>query len=173
MVGMRRGRFATGAALVLAVVGTSARASEPLPPPGQPDSHESYVRTVKSAERRAYRDALAVFDARLRRKPDDVVAAVERCKLIGGLLPSDEDASDDADDEGAEGAEGAARGAAYGDCVRMLEQRFPRATPALAYRLSRKWGDEAIAFASELLADRQLAWSDRERASIYEKLARS
>ncbi|MCU1278940.1 MAG: hypothetical protein JWM53_2486, partial [bacterium] len=120
-----RVRLLLVAALASSLGGSAFAAPAGLPPPGQPASHEAYAREIAAAQSNAFRAALATFDAHLARAPNDVVAAVERCKLIaasghGANEDADEDDYDDDDDGGAT----AERNRLHTACVDSLAQRF-------------------------------------------------
>lgn len=152
-------------AALTSLAGFAAAAPASLPPPGQADSHDAWAREVKAAEERAFRAALASYDRARARAPEDAVAAVERCKLLGALTHRDEDGEAlDEDDQ--------RRADLYAACLDELDARFPESAPVRVYRLDDKWGDEALAFGRRLLADRKLVLGDRDRAHVYERLAR-
>jgi len=128
-----------------------------LPDPGTVGSHQAYAARVQSSRDASLRSALAVYDAHLERRPRDVVAAVERCKLISALMGDDE--------------EDAKLDEAYSQCTEQLQAHFPRDTVALLFRLETTWGDEAIELADRLLAGEAAAWSGAARARVHKRLA--
>lgn len=152
-------------AALTALAGSAAAAPASLPPPGQRDSHDAWAREVKAAEERAFRAALANYDRARAHAPEDAVSAVERCKLLGALTHRDDegDALDEDDQRRAD---------LYAACLDELDAHFPESPAVRVYRLDDKWGDEALAFGRRLLSDRKLALGDRDRAHVYERLAR-
>jgi membrane protease YdiL (CAAX protease family) len=166
-------RLVLPVAAVAAVAAGSAHAA-PLPPPGTPDSHAAYARLAKSAGSAALAKFVARYDAHLARFPRDAVAAVERCKLLESVSSSDDDddSVDDDDDSHDSDPETARLASLSRACADGLAANFSDAKEALLFRLERKWGDEAIPFAEQLLALRTVSWSRGERARIYERLAR-
>jgi membrane protease YdiL (CAAX protease family) len=151
--------------LLVAALGRAVHAA-PLPSPGEADSHLAYASQVSSAGDAALARFVAAYDAHLARFPRDAVAAVERCKLLNASLRTNDD-DEDAPASGDAGLQELSR-----DCPRWLAARFPDAKEALLYQLDRKWGNEAVTLAEDLLARRALRWSVRERAHLHASLAR-
>src|SRR5437870_2674939 len=134
--------------------------STALRSPGQPGSHKASLEKVRSAGKRELRAALRALDDHLRAHPKDAVAAVERCRLIGG--------SENPEDEPID-----PQGPTFTDCLDRLERDFPDSGPALVYRMDGRYGAEAIAFGEKVLANPRVQLSAAEHGHLYERLAQA
>jgi membrane protease YdiL (CAAX protease family) len=130
------------------------------PSPGQPGSHKAWLEKVRSAGTRELRAALRAFDDHLRAHPKDAVAAVERCRLIGGSQNSEDEPID-------------TQAPTFTDCLDGLEREFPDSGPALVYRMDGRHGADAIAFGEKVLANPRVELSAAEHGHLYERLAQS
>jgi len=121
-----------------------AQAAEP--PPGAPDADMSgrAIGQVEETTQRAYRDAIATFDAAQKQSPDDVEIAVARCRFFQHY----------ADQESNSWMSGAQE--EFEACSEQLHQRWPNAAQAQMFELEQLWGEDAAQRGEELLksADR-------------------
>jgi uncharacterized protein len=122
-------------------------------------SHKLHVDHVRTSNQREYERLLTLFDAHLRDHPDDVVAAVEKCRFIEPFAfaedePLIESASDDL------------------DRCREAIGSAPYANEPLAelYLLESKWADEGIAAGEQLVAA-STSWPRQLRAELHARLA--
>jgi tetratricopeptide (TPR) repeat protein len=135
-------------------------AASALPSPGTPGSHEPWLREIRSAGARKFRAALSAFDAHLRTHPADAVAAVERCKVIGGTENEEEQRLDP-------------EAPTYADCLKDLERAFPESAAVVTYLMNFKWNADGVAFGRKALANARIAFSDAERGQVYERLSQA
>lgn len=147
----------TGAALLL-LSWPLAAAPASLPPPQDPNSHESFLIYLEDRDAHASGDLLEVYDFYLSRNPADARTAIERCRFIDYAL---------LEDLGGEGAEGGTLEA----CVADLERRFPTDPAALLYRLEHASGEDAIALALAILEGERGGWSAEQIGVVYSRLA--
>jgi len=129
-----------------------------LPSPGKPGSYEAWMREIRLADEHAIESAMRAFDRYVREHPKDVVAAIERCKLIHAVTSRE-------DEEPPPGFP------SFEDCLNGLES-FSDSAVAISYRIDVKWDDGLVAFATEALANPRIAWTDGDRAHVYARLAR-
>lgn len=158
--GLRRlVRLLCGAIALGVLPAGAAAAAAPAPAaPFVEGSHQVLAQRVYAAQGAEYRRVLAEFDSHLKQRPDDSVAAVERCRFIANF----------AGDEG-----GAVAGAEedYQQCRQSLSQGPLAASPAAKlFLLEEEYGKSAIQHGEALLPE-SAAWSAAQRARLDELLA--
>ncbi len=131
--------------------------------PGLPplNSHQEYVRHLRTAEERAYGEVLARYDAYLSAHPRDVAVHLERCRFIGSAFYPDNAEYNLKQDE-------------FDACLLALAQKFPDDPDVLLYRSEFLYGDSAISFLEAVL-ERQRQhpdlWQGKPLWKVYESLA--
>lgn len=162
--GLRRWLRALPWAALLCALPAASQAAAAVPaaqaePPYPEGSHEVLAQRVNGAQGAAYRQVLAELGAYLKRRPDDEVAAVERCRFMEAFAGGE-------DGGGVEGA-----GQEAEQCRKALAQGPLAATAAVRlFLLERDYGKDAAAQAEALLPQ-SMAWTRAQRARLYGVLA--
>jgi membrane protease YdiL (CAAX protease family) len=129
--------------------------------PQSPNSHQEYVRHLRTAEERAYGEVLARYDAYLSAHPHDVAVHLERCRFVGNAFYP-------------ENAEYNLKQDELDACLLALAQQFPDDPDVLLYRAEFLYGDSAIAFLEDVLARQRQhpdRWQGKPLWKVYESLA--
>jgi len=108
-----------------------AQAAEPSPESSDAGMAERAIAQVEESSQRAYRDAIATFDAAQKQSPGDVEIAVARCRFF--LHYTDQESGN-----WMSGAQDALEA-----CSEQLHQRWPNAAQAQMFELEQLWGEEA------------------------------
>jgi len=146
--------------LTLGTVVSVLASPEPLPEPGEADSHARYVEALREAERSLAAELLARYEQRLADAPDDAVAAVERCQFLGAAFYDPETDENPREEE---------REA----CVADLEQRFADDPAARVFAIEGKWGDEARDAGEAFLEEPPPSAQPEHLAAVHAHLARA
>ncbi|HEX4458582.1 MAG TPA: CPBP family glutamic-type intramembrane protease [Polyangia bacterium] len=145
------------AAWATAARSTTAHASEDRPRPSKDGSYATYAHAVDDVRDAALAQFLRIYGAATTRDPKDDVAAVDRCRLLDAVLGRDDEEAPPNDPRLA--------------CRRALSAYYAWSPNALFYRLEHLYGDEKRDFLVQLLARRDVAWTDDERAELHRQLA--
>lgn len=121
-------------------------------------SHERWLELVARARSVEYSSVISRVDAHLAVEPQDVVAAIEKCRFIVGWAEAEdapiESASADSD-----------------KCREALDAAPYTDDPEVRlYLLDELWGDDGIAAGRKLLTPAE-SWPDLAQARLHEKLA--
>jgi membrane protease YdiL (CAAX protease family) len=157
---MNARRVAAPLAVCLAVAaGAAADLVGALPEPGERGSHERYLEALRSEEARVAAELLARYERRIAEAPDDVVAAVERCRFLGAAFY---------DPELEENPREAERAA----CVEEVEARFAAHPDARVFAVEQRWGSEAAEAGDRFLADPPAGSGPQHLTAVHTHLAR-
>jgi uncharacterized protein len=133
-----------------------------LPAADVKGSHEAFHKHTLAAQRRSYEQLLAVYDDWVRQNPDNVGAALERCKFTQLAAASAEDEEE---------LEPDAEEASPSDCAEELLARFSNVPAVLQFKLDQSWGEDASSFANAVLARKDIVWRHAELADFLKSLA--
>ena len=153
---MRRLAAGFGLSLLLAAAAASL---EPLPEPGEANSHARYLEVLHEAQERRADELLARYERRLAEAPHDAVAAVERCRFLGAGFFDPETEENPRHEE-------------FVACVSSLERDFADDPVARVYGIEERWGDEAREAAETFLAEPPAAAEPKHLAAVHAHLAR-
>ena len=144
---------------LVALLAAAAAAAEPLPEPGQVDSHSRYVEALREEQASRAAELLARYDRRLAEAPEDAVAAVERCRFLGLAFYDPETEENSREEERL-------------DCIADVERRFAGDPGARVFVVEERWGDEAREAAEAFLAEPPAAAQPQHLAAVHAHLAR-
>jgi uncharacterized protein len=148
-----RVRLLPGSILLSAWAFTPAAAA--APPTFDVGCHEALAERVHEGTAREYRRVLGDFDRHLKARPEDHVAALERCRFIDLV-------SDEAEIEGA--ADDAR------SCREDLEEKLGSLPEVALYLLEATWGEAALARGEPML-ERARGWTLQQRSRVHAHLA--
>jgi membrane protease YdiL (CAAX protease family) len=134
----------------------------PLPEPGASGSHKQWLRAAAHNAHQALLVALEQYDRYRRDHPDDAVAALERCQLLGGA--DDDERGGEEEDEPEPLPDARA-------CAEQLYRDFPASLEVALFHATRIWGSEHTEQLEALLRDRQIPWTDAARAQVWAHLS--
>ena len=137
-----------------------------------PGTHTRFAERVNKSQVALYADALAAYDARLARYPDDVTSQIERCRFIQSFAYSEDMVIESANLDLETCREKLQKGPharnvdviLYGVETNWEENKSEEAESLLSQ--ARFWTREQQATLAELLMDRFL-WQNEERAAHY------
>jgi hypothetical protein len=142
-----------------AAAAVAAAADLPLPDPGERGSHERYVEALRSEEARLAAELLGRYEQRIGEAPDDVVAAVERCRFLAAAFY---------DPELEENPREAERAA----CVEEVEARFSEHPDVRVYAVEQRWGEEAAEAGDRFLSAPPAGTQPHHLVAIHTHVAR-
>ena len=119
---------------------------------------EPLIERVNKAQEREYGAVIAEIDAYVAAHPNDVVAAVERCRFIEHFADAEDVVIESASEEFDGCADDLGKGA------------FAEAAAVKLYQLERQWGEGARKQA-EILLPQAAKWTPRQQAELEEHLA--
>ena len=134
------------------------RQSPSVPSDVAAGSHKQHVDYVRNSNQREYERILTLYDAHLRDHPDDVVAAVEKCRFVERFAFAEDESFVESAPDDLERCQDAVGSGPY--AAEPLAQ---------IYLLESKWGDEAIA-AGEQLVSASKSWPRELRAELHARL---
>jgi membrane protease YdiL (CAAX protease family) len=149
---------ARSAVIVILVFSSALATVHTSSPNGSTDdlgewSHTRHIERIERSGRDAFKRAIAIFDARLARRPD-VRVAVEKCRLVAHFVDADGFSPIDAVAEDEQCTE-ALREPPYGD-----------EPAALVYVFERTWEERAIAEGNRLI-EQSSGWTRELRARVH------
>jgi CAAX protease family protein len=132
----------------------------PQAPPALPSdvsagSHKQHIEDVRNSNQREYQRVLALYDNHLHDHPDDVVAAVEKCRFVERFAFAEDESFIESASDDLERCQDAVGTGAY--AAQPLAQ---------IYLLESKWGDEGVA-AGEQLVSASKSWPRELRAELH------
>ena len=127
----------------------------------KPKESEAYLNMLKHSKDSLYARILEKFDDYLRTYPLNANVRIERCKVIEkAYYDYYEDYNPNYEE--------------FEVCLNELVRDFPNHVDVLLYKLENVYGDSAIAYCHEILAQNRAnpgEWPDKQLALFYEKLA--
>ncbi len=124
------------------------------------DSHLFFVEQLSNSKDQNFQSIFAAYDAFISRNPTNVTAQIERCKFLGNAYW---DAYEDYNLKYDETEE----------CIAALYQKYPNHPAVLIYRAENLYGEERMEVllkADKAIKENTDAWSNEQRAAIYQML---
>lgn len=132
-----------------------------LPNPNIHNSHSLYIQLLKSSENALYENVLKRYDEYIRLHPNDSEVFIEKCKFIENAFYDEYEGYNPKQDE-------------FDACLQKLYDLFPDDPDVLIYRSGFLYGDSAIAFMEDILAEKEkhpAEWKEKAVWQVYANLA--
>jgi membrane protease YdiL (CAAX protease family) len=147
--------------LLVGVSGPVVAAPNQLPAPFEvaAGSHKQHIDRVRNSNQNEFERVLRQYDAYLEEHPNDVVAAVEKCRFVERFAYAEDEMLVESSPDALE------------RCRETVGSGPYAAEPvAQLYMLESKWGDEGIAAGEELIRASR-SWPRQLRAELHARMA--
>jgi len=121
------------------------------------DSHETFVKLLGNSKDVKYQEIINLYDAYIKRYPNDIKVQVYKCKFIGSAY------YDEYEDYNLKYEETEV-------CLNNLYNLYPKNPYVLVYKIENSYGDDREALLSTAIQDieENNAWTDKLKGNLYE-----